>query len=339
MKEITKEKLENSEFVLSLKQTSKLVLLQWKTIFSSPILLFMIFAFPIILVCGVGALIPVRSLFAASFSLVMLLVIGIVYGNLKYSIDTSTFKSNSRLIVINEIQTVFSITITTMLVSFVAFNLELLIVVLFESNNFLFMSGFVFQGDTSWSSQDVVWKSISWTGVYNFYFISFLLFLSTYYFADSFFKSYRTFSIFVLIWLIINLLFGGVMNSIWTIYDPNTKEFISNNRLSNNYRDVPYEEAINWGNGSFNAKSWMSYIPILVPQWFNNQHYFYVFGSGAQYTGESFQTISGLTNNLPSHMDMFYWSNTDSFWNFTLLAPFVYSVCFLLFGLLVKYKN
>lgn len=75
-----------SKFCLSLKQTAKLFILQWKTIFSSPIMLFMIFGFPLIFISGVGTLVPTSSLFSASFSLVILLIVGIVYGNLKYSI-------------------------------------------------------------------------------------------------------------------------------------------------------------------------------------------------------------------------------------------------------------
>ncbi len=325
------------DLILSTKQTAKLFALQCKSILKSPTLIFMIFFFPLVLAAGLGTLIPTRSLFSSSYSLIVLLIVGIVYGNIRYSMNESTLKSNSRLAVINEGQTILSIVMTTFLFTAISFNIQLLFMVICESNNFLFMNGFVFQGETSNSSQDIIWNNVSWVGVYGYFLVTYMLMLSTFYFADNFFASYRTFSMFVLVWMIVNLVFGGVMSSIWTDFDSNINEFVSSNRLNQGWKDMPYEDAIDWDKGSFAMNNWFDISAIFVPQWYSNQHFFYVFGAGAVHTDSSFVIpANGISNAVPANYNFFAWSKTDNLWNFSLIAPYIYSILFVSFSLMIK---
>lgn len=325
-----------SDLILTVKQIAKLFALQWKTIITSPVLCFIIFIFPIIFTAGIGTLIPAGAMFASSFSLVILLVVGIVYGDMKYLMNETTFKSNSRLIVLNQFQTTFSMTMTTFLVSFISFSIGIIFIVVCESNGFIFMSSFVFQDEFSKSSHNVIWSNISWSACYWYYFVTFLLMFSTFYFADNFFNSYKTFSMFVLVWMIVCLLFGGVMSSIWTIYDNKTNQFISIYRLSQKYDTASHDKAFDLTKPPIEFKNWLSWTPIIVPQWFTNQHFFYVFEVGAS-GGEVF--TNGLGNNIPSDANLFQWSDNDNLWNFSLLSPFIYATLFTIFSLIINRKN
>lgn len=328
------------DLVQSTKQTATLFVLQLKQILSSPTLLFMVFIFPVLLSVGVGIIVPIRSLFIPAFGLVQLLIIGIIYGNVKYTITKDTLKKNMSIAVIDQTQTFISIIVTLFFFSFISYHLELAFVILMESNDWIFMHGFIFQGESSTSSQDVIWTDISWSGLYQYYIATFLLTTSTYYVADSFFKSYRTFCIFVFLWFIINLIFGGVMSSIWTYYDANSGYMISRTKLVEGWTEASYEDAIDWSASSFVIKNWQSYVPIIVPQWFSNQHFYYVFGSGAKYLDtDMVMNENGISNLVPANYQFLYWSPVDNLWNYSIVAPYLYTIFFSFVGLTIKRKE
>lgn len=336
MSEATRTTSVKEDITLNLKKTTKLFILQCKTIFLNPVLIFMVMFFPIIWVLGIGCLIPTRSLYTAAFSIVQILVIGIVYGNLKFSIDTTTFNSNSRLTVINEVQKVLSTIAVVFIASFISYNIEVAVMILFDSNNLIFMSGFVFQPIDDHNSMDVLWKDISWSGFYLYYVATFFLSISTYYFTSKFFSSTRTFSIFILVLMLVNIFFGGIMSSIWLYYDPKTEEFIANGKLVGDWHELSYEKAIDFTQPSFHLTDWHSYVPIVLPQWFNNQHFYYVFGAGARYTGNPTPNVANLTFEIPANFDLMYWSKIDNLWNFSIVAPYLYTIVFIMLGLIIK---
>lgn len=339
VKEVTKE----SSLYLDIKQMAKLFILKMKIVFTSPILLFAIFIFPVIIAFGVGTLVPTHSLFTASFCLVQILLIGIVYGNLKYSVDLTTFKSNTRLTVINEIQLLVAIVSVVFIASFLSYNIQLAFIALCESNNFLFMNGFVFQHEDNLNNQDVIWKDIAWDGVYYYYLVTFLVNISLYFFANKFFKTYKGFCVFVLIWWLLTLMFGGVLSCVWMWYDPKTEEMVGSNKLLGAWSKKPYEEAVDYSRPTFVPTNWQSYVSFVLPQWFNNQHFFYVFGAGAQYTEPELIAdiipVNGITMQFPAHMNLFYWSSHDELWNFSLVSPYVYTTLYLMLGLILQTKK
>ncbi len=327
----------SNKFIESLDKVTRLILLQWKTIMLQPSLVFLIFAFPIIFACGIGVMIATGSMFAATFSLTLTLVIGIIFGNVKFLLEESTFMENSRLTVINKFERLISLIVTCFFFSFLSFSFELIIVVLGETFGFIFMSGFVFNGSTSQTAQDMIWSNVPFDAIYMYYLSTFILLTSTFFFASTFFRSNRTFSIFVLIWFIISLVFSGAISTIWNYYNPETNEFIATNKLVNGWFDLDNaNDAIDYSKHSYEFINWFSWTPLLVPQWFTNQHYFFIFRVGAQYIGDVNVSETGITNLLPESTSFFYWSQTDRLWNFSLIAPYLYSIIYLMLGVILS---
>ncbi len=326
------------DLVLSAKQTAKLFILQCKTITSQPILVFLIFLFPIIITLGIGVMVPAASFFVAAFSLTMIIVIGLTYGNIKYSMGDNTLGENGRLTVINQIQSIIAYSSTVFVFSFLSYNLQLLLVIFGESTGLLFIKTFVFFDADNKNSQDVIWLSLSWISIYAFYTATFTLTLSSFYLASTIFKTQRTFSMFVLGWFLICLCFSGEISTIWNWFDPNTNEFITESRLVKGWQDFPaeqYENAIDYSQPVFNIKDWSSWMGLIVPQWFTNQHFFWILRPGAEYMGNYQESAIGLSYVLPKHFNLLYWSKTDWLWNFSMIAPYLFASIYTIIGMII----
>lgn len=330
MNEYVKENNNQIEvtFFEHIKQIAKYMILQLKSVFSSPMLLFIVFGLPILFLCGVGIIVPTYSIWAACFSLPMIVLIGVTYANLKYSIDTSTFDGNISLTRMSFVHSIISIGSVLFIVSFLSFNIELVFLIICDSNNIIFMDRFIFQKPDSVSVVEVVWSSVSYSTIYYFYIVTAVLTASTYYFASIFFRSYRTFSVFVFVWTLVCLMFGGILSCNWNYYDSHTGEILSavvmDDGWQNDYSKVHLNET------SYEFDNWLSYTSFIVPQYFTNQHFFYTLNSGATQGTYTWDGTSGVQSLSPANYSELYWSKYDEFWNFMLLAPWIYSLVFIL---------
>ena len=201
------EKLENHCYSLI-----NIINLQFKSIVASNMMLFSIFLLPLIMMIGMGSLLPTSVLVAPVFSAIPMLIIGVVFSNLYFSLEKSTFKDNSKLSNVGRKTRIISMWIITF--SFVTISqfINIILLIIFESNDVFFMDRFTFYSQTNYHALDIIWKDVQWGNFIYFVFMTQLISLATYTFTIQFFNDLRTFSIFLITYFFLVLIFGGVVS-------------------------------------------------------------------------------------------------------------------------------
>lgn len=104
---------------------------------------------------------------------------------------------------------------------------------------------------------------------------------------------------------------------------------------------------------AYSPRTWVDWFSFFNPQWYINQHFFFVVAFGAStevgneaILGNAWVTfekvnyyIEGLTEMAPAKFSVFYWSDYDWFWNYSLIAPFAYIVGLTGIGLILKERK
>ncbi len=320
-----------------IKSTTKIMILQIKSIFSSGIMLFTLFLLPIIMLLSLGVLLTSISMLASAFGLVEQLIIGILFGYLIYSFNSSTLGDNIELTSIKSFQRMLSIIITTLLFVMVSVAIELIVFIILEDNEILFMQGFVFQVQDAENKNlmDIVWSNINF-GAFTIYILqTFMLSTAIYYLVSGVLKSYQTFSIFVLVWLILVLVFGSTVSSGYYWYDTVEQEFVRGSAIVIDKETGTYH--LDFSAPIISKPS--DYTQFFIPQYYNNQHFFYLLQDGAinpdpSSTYTEFPNFSRILSG--GQTKFMYWSKFDKYWNWTLLAPYLYTLIIVLFGKLVR---
>lgn len=348
-KELFKGKTQS--FTERLKRLGKITILQSKFIISSGIILFMLFLMPIILLFGVGTLIRESNIFVPSIGISQVIIIGIIFGNLNYSINDSSISKNLTLSKVSWWQRIVSMFLVIFFFSFLSFVFQMIIFVSFESLEWVFMLGFSFEGDASYYSRDIIWANVSWLAVFMYYFQTLILTFSIYLVISGIFNNKKTFTVFVFSYMIAFLTLGGIMSCHWGYYNSITNESLATQygTLARQTLDV---STINYNDTpAYNPNVWVNYVPFFLPQWYTNQHFFYTVAAGADsQSGEILNeviqkvdgvdySVHGLYDSYPPQFTFMFWSKYDWYWNYSLLAPYVYTVVLTLIGIILKTNN
>ncbi|NQX83176.1 MAG: hypothetical protein HRS50_00475 [Mycoplasmataceae bacterium] len=246
-----------------------LVKLQFKTIYSSPVSLFILFGIPNLLLLGLGILIPVHSVLPSAFGLSITMMVGILFGNFYYSFKTSSFENNAKLSNIENRQKVFSIFISIFILVLLSMSLELTVLIFFESLDIVFMDAFWFFGESNRESLNIIWKYMNYGNLYYFFIMSFFLNFVIFSLMRFCFKSGRTFQMFVLTYFLMVLIFGGVVKP----------DYLSQfNGAPSNWYYATEGIIIN------PYKSWFNWMSFITPSYFLNQQMYSALRVGSEQT-------------------------------------------------------
>lgn len=318
----------------------KLTKLQIKSIFSSGIVLAMVFALPVILLMGIGAMVRESNVFIPAFGISQIIIIGVMYSHLYYSTNKNVLSENLSLSKVTSWQRFISISIAIFIFAFASYLLELALFVSLESLHLLFMLGFVFEGDDGTYSYDLIWSDAGWSGIFIYFLETFILTIAIYTIVAKLAKDKKSFTVFVFCYMIVFLCLGGIMTSDYQYYNTETGELISRKyRALANEQNIPAAE-INYNQTSdWHFADWVDWFSFFNPQWYVNQHFFFApaFGSiGTEGNDIITDEVPGLLTMAPAHFQAMYWSKIDQFWNYSMIAPFAYTVLLLIIAKLIK---
>ncbi len=334
---IDKSKEENKIINLSLEERINslfsLYTLQIKTLFKTPLMIFITFAFPIILLFGLGILLSEATLFVSGFGLQIILITGIIFGYLYYSSTNTTFHKNHILTKTSSSTLLLSILMVILTFSFLSTSFEFIVMIVFTKMNWVFSESFSFvppEHPVS-SSMLINWSTVPFGQVFYYWLMTLLI---SYVFFSLFriiFKSNQTFSMFVLSFFLYTICFGGVTIPTFNLIQSDgqlwSKSFSETKRPTIQYN------------------KWSDYASLLTPESFLNQTFFTILYVGAIPT-QPVSSMNGFdalfethSNALPAGFTFFKWSDDPSY-NLALILPFAYllGMSFISFGVIKEIK-
>ena len=305
-REVTIENKKRMSFENVINVIFQLSFFQIKTLIKIPMMMFIIFGLPIIVLLGLGILINEASLFVPVFSLCTILMVGLVYGYLYYSSSNTTFSNNSNLTRNNLRLVNVSIFFTTLMFALLSISVELIVFISFTSLGWVFSSTWAFlpDGIPLPSSLSIVWKELPWAQIIYYFLMTITLSFLFFSMFRTLFKSNQSFTMFVFTYFIFTLCFGHSITPTFDLLQ-------SNGQLWSN--------SFNNGNKTIEYNKWYSFASLLTPQSFLNQTFFTIFYSGA------IPAKLDIGKQLPSHFNYFKWSDDISY-NYALIFPFLYLV-------------
>ena len=303
-KEIPFGKRINSIFTMSL--------LQLKTLFSIPMMMFVIFGLPTIVLLGLGVLLSETAVFIGAFGLVPILIVGLIFGFLYYSSSKSTLHKNHLLTNMTPKILNFSIFFTILVVCFLSVSTELTIMIIFTSLGWVFSPTWAFLPSGTYipSSLKINWSKLPWFSFIYFWLMTIILSYLFFSMFRVFFKDNQIFSMFVFSFFLYTLCFGHVTGVVFDLVQDDgqlwSKTFKENYDKGEIIRTIRYD-------------SWSEYASFLTPVTFLNETFFTLFYSGAT------PLDPAIGKNLPEHFNFFKWSEDPSY-NYALLLPYVYLI-------------
>ena len=280
---------------------------QIKTLAKTPMMMFMIFGLPNILLLGLGVLLAESDLFVPGFGLPLILTVGIIFGHLYYSSSSTTLDNNFRLTKINPKMINFSIIITILVVCFLSFSFEFIVMITFTSLNLIFSVNWPFFGD-AFNARDALiinWGSISWIQVMYFWLMTVILSFTFFTMFRVLFKTNQTFSMFVFSFFLYTLCFGHSTFGVFVRWQSDNNQIWSGSFEANP------------GAATMQYNKWSDYAALLTPQNFLNQVFYSMFYSGSTPLNPS------ANDAIPAFYNFFNWSDDPSY-NYALVMPFIY---------------
>ncbi len=272
--------IERSERKVWAIQLANLFRLQSLKLLRSPSMSFAIFGLPLILLFGIGALVPANSLLTPCFGMEAIVVAGIIFGDLHYNMEYSTLNKNASVMNYGHKTRLLSTSIVTLIVTLMAVFVEFAVLISFESMGKFFMSGFVFFGEYHYQTLDILWKNLIWGDIIYYVIVNILLTISLFILVKNFFESNKTFIMFLLVYVLFDILFGGIliMNYNSAIIYENGGKFYSSGILANNGVILGTKKNV------WNWTSWYSFTKFITPNYFINQQFSTAFKVGANQT-------------------------------------------------------
>lgn len=288
--------------------------LQTKTLFSTPVMVFMIFFLPSILLFGIGTIFPQSVIFVSGFGLPILLNVGIIFGYLYYSSSKTTLNKNYKLTKVNPNVMNISIFWTILFFSFLSISFEFIVMIVFTSLGWVFSVNWAFLSPESPSRDALIinWSKLPWFEILYFWLMTIVLSFSMFAMFRQVFDSNQTFSMFVFSFLLYTLFFGHVSVGIF-VRPQDNGQLWSRTFAEDGLPSVKYNK-------------WSDFASLLSPQNFLNQTFFSMFYSGASPMDPSYNPGGGeYYNILDAHYNYFQWSDDPSY-NYALIMPYVYLV-------------
>ncbi len=256
--------------------------IQIVALFKNPMILFTIFVIPLILLFGIGALIPAHSLLTPCFGMEAIAVSGVVFGDLYYNLTTSTINGNLSTSNYGHKTRLMTIAFVTMLTTLIAIFFELLVFLSFDSLNLFFTQSFVFFKNTHYQALQISWLTLQWLNFFYYIIINIALTTALWIFVKGFFATNKTFIMFVLSYVLLDVIFGGVLVMTYNLAEAYVGEdgklygtgYLGNNQhLINEFLGNGYDSTLKFG-GIY------SYAKLLVPHYFINQQFSTLFKAG-----------------------------------------------------------
>ncbi len=265
-----------------LLQVGNFFVVQMKKMFKTPFMLFGIFGIPLILLFGIGSLVPSHSLLTPSFGMEAVIVAGIVFGDLYYNIENSTMKNNTNISNYGHKTKLLTISLVCFTITLIAIIAEFIVFIIFESNGFFFMNEFVFFGREHFQSLDIEWSLIPWLNLFYYIVMNIILTICFFCFVRIFFKSNKGFIMFLLVYVLLLIIFGGILS-----YTFNSVELeVVNNKIYSTgvltSKNTYINETLNkqtkpiWGFDNL-----YSLTKLFIPHFFLNQQLSVLFKTGS----------------------------------------------------------
>ncbi len=302
-----------------LLQVGNFFVVQMKKMFKTPFMLFGIFGIPLILLFGIGSLVPTQSLLAPSFGMEGIIIAGLVFGDLYYNIENSTMKNNTNTSNYGHKTKLLTISLVTFSITLIAITSELMIFIFFESNGWFFMDHFVFFGAEHYQSLKMDWSLIPWLDLLYYVVLNIVLTICFFCFVRIFFSTNKGFIMFLLVYVLLEIIFGGLIGSTFNanevvvvnnkIYSTGT--IASQDQLINNA--LNREQTSLW---EFN--SWYSFVKFFIPHNFINQQFVVLFKTGSYQSEGAYYWASD--NSLVVNWDIMFDSNGDIIKGYSWMA-------------------
>lgn len=243
--------------------------IQVSKIIKTPMLLFGMFGLPLILLFGIGALIQDGAMFTPAFGILGIVVSGVIFGDLYFTIEHTTLEKSTSTSNYGHKTKLLAISIVTFCATFLAIFVELLVFCLFEAMDWFFMPSFVFFGPEHYQSLTIELSTLQWGNVIYYISMNILLSLGMYIFLKNFFRTNKTFTMFLLSYVLLDLVFGGVLVMNYnvaqvTMVDGKLQStgYLVNDAVELGTADSPWV----W-------TSWYQYTKFFVPHYFLNQQF------------------------------------------------------------------
>lgn len=274
------------------EKVSLLWLVELKKLVKTPMVWFAVVGVPMILLFGIGSMIQDWSLLAPCFGITPVVVAGIVFGDLYYSMENSTMKQATNTSNYGYKTKLFTIATVTLFVTFVSMAFELLVFMTLESAEIFFMPSYMFNADEHYRSLKIQWGSIQWFNMFYFIIVNILLTIAMLTFAKNFFATNRTLTMFTLVYLICDIMFGGIllMNYNRVVVTIDSNGVIHSTDCLANINTIKTGE-----NNVWSFDSWYGFTKFFTPHYFINQQFAGLLKVGAtQQTGAYWFDADGI---------------------------------------------
>ncbi len=314
-----------NEFLKHIYNIRNMFFLNIKVIFSIPILFFCIFVLPLILLFGLAILITETSLLSPAIGLMGILITGITFGYIYFSLENSTFKYNINSLNINKFDKISSIFLSTFVVIILSTLIQMAFFIIFESNNIIFMHQFIFESSDSRNSIDIRWKYVPWDQFIYYIFMSTSITFFLCVFVAKFIKKMTPFFIFVCIYFLYVLFFGGQVS----------QSFLWNTTISDD-SGLASSEWLLRREEPFKIETFFDVCEYVCPHFWLNQNCGLLLRVGSISAGQydwnyglilpEFDSFNPSLNPTTN-----YFQFTDEIsWNLTIIMPPIYLIS--LFG-------
>lgn len=258
---------------------------QAKKIMKSPMLIFGVIGIPIIIMLGIGVMVPAANSLCATFGITGIVGCGLIFGDLWYSVENSTMKASLGSSNVGRKTKIFSVGLVSFVASIISITLLTMMFIALESSGILFLNSFVFLGDSHFQSINVIWKNINWLNFIYFQIINITLAIALFTFAKDFLKTNKTFVMVLFSYVIMDIVFGGVMSNLFnmTVIEIDESGAINSTGYLYDFKIMSGESDsfLNW-------TSWYSYTKFTVPHYFLNQQFFLLFRVGSVQSAGAF---------------------------------------------------
>ncbi len=174
-------------------------------------LYFSLLFFPAFFVIGVGILIPTAANFTPSMSLDIIVVSGIIFSELYFGIEKTTLKNNTNTSNYGYKTKLFTIVIITSLITILSVVISILLMMILETYTGLLLTKFVFFSPLNNQNLNIMWKYLPWLEIFYYWIITTLVSISIWMLAKVLVKEYKIMIMVVLVFFLMNLVFGGIL--------------------------------------------------------------------------------------------------------------------------------
>ncbi len=251
------------------EKVSLLWIVQLKKIVKTPMTWFGVVGIPLILLFGIGALVQDGALLTPCFGMVPIVVSGVVFGDLYYSMENSTLKQSTNTTNYGHKTKLFTIATVTFIVALLSVLFELSIFIFFESLDWFFMPGFVFFNDAHYQALTIEWLALQWGNLLYYLIANIILTIAMLIFVKNFFATNKTFTMFILVYVLLDIVFGGVLvmnynQAVVEIENGQVKStgYISNLSVLLGEKESPWK-----------MNRLYDYTKFLIPHYFLNQQF------------------------------------------------------------------